>query len=171
MNTIEELNNLIVKLDKDLPKKILEGKEVFDFKESKVIPGVVCLVFYNNKLLIVKRSDQVFLGQGKWCVVTGSLDRLVPIEEIITEELQEEVNIITDDIDNVQPGKIIEIPAYNSNIKLITLIVRIDLKRNPAIKLNWENTEYAWITKNELTRYDFVSEFSYALDIIISEFK
>jgi hypothetical protein len=91
---INELNELIVKLDKELPKKILDGKEVFDFKDSNIVLGVACIVVYKDKMLIMKRSNKVAVFQNKWAVISGHLDCVKPIKEIILEEIAFKLPII-----------------------------------------------------------------------------
>lgn len=168
---LDELNGLIIRLDKELPKKILDGKEVFDFEDAKVIPVVICNVFYNGKILIAKRSEKVSISQGKWSVVAGHLDRLVPVQEIILEELKEEVNIKENEIRTINATEIIEIFQKNSEKKIVVLLAWIYLKCLPEVKLNWENTEYAWVNENELLEYELGSELKPIIPKIIKEFE
>ncbi len=155
---IKELQQLVYKLDKELPKKTLDGKEVYDFEKAKILPVIVCPTFYNNRLLIAKRSDKVSIGQGKWSVLTGHLDRAVPIREIILEELKEEFGIDEEEVEIIKEKEVIEFQMPKSDVKLIALFVEVYLGRESKIVLDWEHTEYKWITQEEMSNYEFMPQ-------------
>jgi len=103
----------------------------------------------------MKRSNKVAVFQNKWAVISGHLDCVKPIKEIILEEIREEGNIKESDIKNIDATETIEMQYGNTNKKNILLLSWVHLKMKPKIKLNWENTDYKWVTVDDLDKYEF----------------
>ncbi len=45
--------------------------------------------------------------------------------------------------------------------------VLVELKQRPKIKLDWEHTDYKWITPDELTTYDTVPKLAESLKRVL----
>ena len=75
---------IILKEFIDLPK-FEDGR--IDYTSSKKAPILLCFVKFQEKILLVKRSNKVGNYQGKWNVVAGFIDEPKPLKEKVLEEL------------------------------------------------------------------------------------
>jgi len=127
-----------------------------DYTDADVAPVLSVFVFYNEKLLLLKRSDKVANYKGKWNVVVGFLDDTKPIREKALEELAEETKITESDIKSIHESPYFELPDKSINKTWLVQPVLVYLKKQPEIILDWEHTEYQWIKPEDLTNYDTV---------------
>ncbi|MBU2579184.1 NUDIX domain-containing protein [Patescibacteria group bacterium] len=134
--------------------KFSDGK--INYSESNKAPVLTCFVKYNDKILLLKRSNEVRVYQGLWNSVAGYLDEFRPLEEKAREELREELGITADLIKQTKMGQPYEM--IDNNVQKIWIIfpVLVELNKKPAIKLDWEHTEYQWISPSELKKFDVV---------------
>ena len=110
----------------------------------------------NEKLLILKRSDKVESMKGLWAGISGIIEKNEEPLKRAKIEIFEEVGIIEDKITLVRSVKEMRInsPQYeNHEWEIFPFLFEA---KNPIIKLNWENSEFKWINKEELKNYDTV---------------
>ena len=110
----------------------------------------------NEKLLILKRSDKVQSMKGLWAGISGIIEKNEEPLKRAKIEIFEEVGIIEDKITLVRSVKEMRInsPQYeNHEWEIFPFLFEV---KNPIIKLNWENSEFKWINKEELKNYDTV---------------
>ena len=110
----------------------------------------------NEKLLILKRSDKVKSMKGLWAGISGIIEKNEEPLKRAKIEIFEEVGIIEDKITLVRSVKEMRInsPQYeNHDWEIFPFLFEA---KNPIIKLNWENSEFKWINKEELENYDTV---------------
>ena len=110
----------------------------------------------NEKLLILKRSDKVESMKGLWAGISGIIEKNEEPLKRAKIEIFEEVGIIEDKITLVRSVKEMRInsPQYeNHEWEIFPFLFEA---KNPIIKLNWENSEFKWINKEELENYDTV---------------
>ena len=110
----------------------------------------------NEKLLILKRSDKVQSMKGLWAGISGIIEKNEEPLKRAKIEIFEEVGIIEDKITLVRSVKEMRInsPQYeNHEWEIFPFLFEA---KNPIIKLNWENSEFKWINKEELKNYDTV---------------
>ena len=110
----------------------------------------------NEKLLILKRSDKVKSMKGLWAGISGIIEKNEEPLKRAKIEIFEEVGIIEDKITLVRSVKEMRInsPQYeNHEWEIFPFLFEA---KNPIIKLNWENSEFKWINKEELKNYDTV---------------
>ena len=110
----------------------------------------------NEKLLILKRSDKVKSMKGLWAGISGIIEKNEePLKRAIIE-IFEEVGITEDKITLIRSSEEMRInsPQYeNHEWEIFPFLFEA---KNPIIKLNWENSEFKWINKEELKNYDTV---------------
>ncbi len=110
----------------------------------------------NEKLLILKRSDKVKSMKGLWAGISGIIEKNeVPLKRARIE-IFEEVGITEDMITLVRSAEEMRVnsPQYkNHEWEIFPFLFEA---KNPIIKLNWENSEFKWITVEELENYDTV---------------
>jgi 8-oxo-dGTP pyrophosphatase MutT (NUDIX family) len=110
----------------------------------------------NEKLLILKRSDKVKSMKGLWAGISGIIEKNEEPLKRARIEIFEEVGITEDKITLVRSAKEMKInsPQYeNHEWEIFPFLFEA---KNPIIKLNWENSEFKWINKEELKNYDTV---------------
>ena len=125
-----------------------------NFKGAKKAPGLACFVRFQSKILLLKRSDKVGSGKGKWYCVAGYLDEYKPIKEKVLEELREELGIGEDNLQNLVFFDPWEQHDEASGMRWTHFPVLVDLKKLPQITLDWEHTEYKWVLPEDIGRFD-----------------
>ncbi|NCF75307.1 MAG: NUDIX domain-containing protein [Xanthomonadaceae bacterium] len=144
--------NIIKKFSEKLPK-FSDGR--IDYSNSDKAPVLVCFK-YQNDILLLKRSDKVRTYQGLWNTVAGYLDEPKPVIQKAYEEVSEEISVGKKNILKTKIGD--SFKFYDKDIKKIWIIfpVLIELKFKPAIKLDWEHTDYKWIKIREIKKYNVI---------------
>lgn len=142
----------IEEMAKKLPK-FSDGR--INYRNSDYAPVVNVFIRANCKLLVLKRSSKVGNYKGKWNCVSGYLDSAGPLKQKAMEEVKEELAITIDE-NMIKQGEPYEI--FDEKIKKTWLVCPflVDLKIEPEIKLDFENTEYMWIDLEELKSLDTV---------------
>lgn len=117
---------------------------------------VTSFLVYNDKYLILKRSEKVKSMKGLWAGISGIIEgNEEPIYRAKRETL-EEVGITEDKISLLKAAPQIRVdsPQYANHEWLIFPF--LFSVQDPTITLNWENQEYRWISPLELTQYQTV---------------
>ncbi|MFE3845697.1 NUDIX domain-containing protein [Thermoplasmatota archaeon] len=135
-------------------------------KSNKCLVLTVFIVF-NNKILLLKRSEKVSTYKNKWNTVTGYIDEKKPIYNKILDEIKEELGITKKDILSYNLYESFEFEDKKINKKWIIYPSKIELKNNPKIKLDWEHSEYKWIYPKDLFKYDIVPKLDLSLNKVI----
>lgn len=158
----KEILKLIQEFAEKLPK-FSDGR--INYHNSDTAPVVDVFVKYHDKILILKRSNEVSNYQGQWNCISGYLDELKPVYQKALEEIQEELGIGQDNVLSMRLGE-----TYNFTDKGKTYIVHpilVELKYQPTIKLDFEHTEYRWIEPEELRDFDVVPHTDEGLEKVI----
>ncbi|MFH1473521.1 MAG: NUDIX domain-containing protein [Candidatus Aenigmatarchaeota archaeon] len=134
--------------------KFQDGR--IDYSKSDKAPVITVFVKCKNKILLLKRSNKVNDYQGKWNAVAGYLDKMIPVQEKVLEEIEEELGIEKKWIMSIRIGKPYEIVDSEINKTWIVNPVIVELKEFPNIRLNFEHTEFKWIRKDELVNFDTI---------------
>jgi len=149
---------------KNLPR-FSDGR--INYSNSKKAAVMMCFVKFKDEILILKRSNKVSAYQGKWNGVGGFIDDEQPIEDKVLEELREEVGIKKELIKEM----IVREPYKLSDISIdriwIIFPVLVELKEKPEVRLDWEHTEYKWIRKEEINKYDVVYNLDETLEKVL----
>ena len=109
-----------------------------------------------QKLLILRRSNKVKTMKGLWAGISGIIEKNETPLTRAKIEIYEETGISEDKIRLVKNAEKLRIhsPQYeNHEWEIFPFLFEA---KNPDIKLNWENSEYRWITINELKNYNTV---------------
>jgi 8-oxo-dGTP pyrophosphatase MutT (NUDIX family) len=110
----------------------------------------------NDRFLLLKRSDKVKSMKGLWAGVSGIIEGDEEPLKRAKIEIFEELGITEDKIKFLKSSLEMKInsPQYeNHEWEIFPFLFEV---KNPIIKLNWENSEYRWITKNEIKNYETV---------------
>ena len=117
---------------------------------------VTSFLNYNNKILILKRSEKVRSMKGLWSGVSGIIENNESPIDRAKIEIYEEVGITQENITLVKSSKeiTIESPQYkNHQWVIFPFSFHTDKK---DIKLNWENSEFRWINPSDLKEFNTV---------------
>lgn len=109
-----------------------------------------------QKILILKRSDKVKTMKGLWAGISGIIEKNETPLARAKIEIFEETCITEDKIKLIKSTEKLRInsPQYeNHEWEIFPFLFEA---KNPEIKLNWENSEYVWITVDELKNYNSV---------------
>jgi len=109
-----------------------------------------------QKLLILRRSNKVKTMKGLWAGISGIIEKNEPPLTRAKIEIYEETGISEDKIKLIKKAAKLRIhsPQYeNHEWEIFPFLFEA---KNPDIKLNWENSEYKWITIDELKNYNTV---------------
>jgi 8-oxo-dGTP diphosphatase len=134
---------------KDLkPRAIMESEDLSLNLPLKLNFACVCIVFNEeNKLLLVKRSENDNWMAGKYALIGGGIEENEIPEECIIREAKEETNL------TLKKPKLVYSTIEGSTF-LYVFVSKVT--NSDKIKLNDEHTGYVWIGKMELDKYDTV---------------
>lgn len=110
----------------------------------------------NQKVLILRRSNKVKTMKGLWAGISGIIEKNETPLTRAKIEIYEETGIPEDKIKFIKAADMLKInsPQYeNHEWEIFPFLFEA---KNPNIKLNWENSEYTWITIDELKNYNTV---------------
>ena len=117
---------------------------------------VTSFIKNKSKLLILKRSDKVRSMKELWSGVSGIIEKEETPINRAKIEIFEEIGIVEDKITLVKSIEKMKIssPQYeNHEWEIFSFLFET---KETKIKLNWENSEFKWINKNELKNYQTV---------------
>ena len=109
-----------------------------------------------QKLLILRRSNKVKTMKGLWAGISGIIEKNEAPLTRAKIEIYEETGISEDKIRLIKNAAKLRIhsPQYeNHEWEIFPFLFEA---KNPDIKLNWENSEYTWVMRDELKNYNTV---------------
>ena len=117
---------------------------------------VTSFLSYNDKFLILKRSNQVRSMNGLWSGVSGVIEKNEEPIKRARIEIFEELGISEKHVTLIKSNNelIVESPQYKNHQWLIfPFLFKTDKNE---IKLNWEYSEFKWIDVNQLKEFNTV---------------
>ncbi|AJM92942.1 MULTISPECIES: NUDIX domain-containing protein [Nitrosopumilus] len=117
---------------------------------------VTSFIKSNEKLLILKRSEEVKTMKGLWAGISGIIEKNEEPLKRAKIEIFEEVGITEDKITLIKAAEEIRVnsPQYqNHEWEIFPFLFEA---KNPTIKLNWENSDFRWIKVDELEKFETV---------------
>ncbi|EIJ65239.1 hydrolase, NUDIX family [Candidatus Nitrosopumilus salaria BD31] len=117
---------------------------------------VTSFIKNNERLLILKRSNEVKTMKGLWAGISGIIEKNEDPLQRAKIEIFEEVGITDEQIRLVKSaeGMKVNSPQYiNHEWEIFPFLFE---SNNPKIKLNWENSDFKWIKVDELKDYETV---------------
>lgn len=141
---------------------LYEGKAV-NYTHADKAPIVMCTVFCNDELLLVKRSYGLADAEGYWSTVNGFIDENKPVKEIVQQEAKEELGLDVS-LEDIKVAKSYTLENPKEKRKYIVFACLITLKSKPKVVLDHEHTDYAWTTREQLDSYEMLDDLPYAID-------
>jgi ADP-ribose pyrophosphatase YjhB (NUDIX family) len=141
-------------LTRDLPH-FDDGR--INFTGVRKAPVLNVVVYCNDEILIVKRSQKVSAYRGLWNGISGFIDEPKPIEDFAMQELSEELSATPDAIRLAAPY---EVEDREIDRVWIVYPVLAIFEKKPEIVLDWEHTDFVWIKSEDIEDYDYVKDFN-----------
>lgn len=110
----------------------------------------------DQKYLILKRSDNVKSMKGLWGGVSGVIEGNEDPLKRAKREIFEEIGIREDKISLLRTAKEIQVRSTQYSNHEWIVFPFLFSTRESKIRLNWENSEYRWISANEISKYQTV---------------
>jgi ADP-ribose pyrophosphatase YjhB (NUDIX family) len=119
---------------------------------NKTFFAVTGIVRYKGKMLIVKKAPDDRNYPNHWSFCSGFVKEFEAGEETVLREIKEESGLKAR---IVKEGRIIHVKDKRNkkNWVVLPFLCEVD---SDKVKLDHENVDYAWITKDKLDDYDFV---------------
>lgn len=110
-----------------------------------------------KRLLLLKRSDEVRNYQGLWCTVSGSIEGDETPKACALRELEEEAGFALADLTLLRQGTEMIVEAREKNISWHVTPFMWSVSHD-KVKIDWEHTEFQWITPETLSDYALVPD-------------
>lgn len=122
-------------------------------RSTKIVTSIIKKA---DKILILKRSNQVKSMKGLWAGISGIIEKNeLPLARAKIE-IFEEIGINNEEITLLKEAEVMRIfsPQYeNHEWEVYPFLFEI---QESKIKLNWENSEFKWINAEDISKYDTV---------------
>lgn len=123
---------------------------------------ITAFLRYENKILLVRRSEAVGTYRGRWSGISGYLEN-EPLEQAFLEIL-EETRLTRSDVRLVSKGKPVQVADQERGIEWTVYPFLFDIDDRDRIELDWENIEMRWVAPDEFNQYRTVPSLKAALD-------
>ena len=119
---------------------------------------VTCFLINNGKLLILKRSKKVRTYKGLWGGVAGYVEEGEDPYETAIKEIKEEVGIEKDDASLIKRGNPVKFTDVYEGERYDWVVYPFvfNVEKKDKLQIDWEHTEYRWISPQNISRYDTV---------------
>jgi 8-oxo-dGTP pyrophosphatase MutT (NUDIX family) len=119
-----------------------------------------------EKYLILKRSENVKSMRGLWGGISGVIEGTEEPLQRAKIEILEETGIVENNIVLAKAADQMQVSSQYSNHGWIIHPFLFTVKES-QIKLNWENSEYKWISPDEMSKYKTVPSLDKVLDRLL----
>ena len=119
---------------------------------------VTSFIKNDDKILILKRSNEVKSMKCLWAGVSGIIEKNEAPLARAKIEIFEETGITEEQITLLKAIDQIQILSEQYKNHVWNIFPFLFKAENPKIKLNWENSEFEWINPNEITNYKTVTD-------------
>ena len=119
---------------------------------------VTSFIKNDKKILILKRSNKVKSMKGLWAGISGIIENNeVPLSRAKIE-IFEEVGITENHLELLKEIKSMRITSPQYKNHEWNIFPFLFSTKNIEIKLNWENSEFQWISPDEIVNYKTVPD-------------
>lgn len=146
-----------------MPKKFVPKSGQIDFTNARWAPVINCVVQYEDKILLVKRSKELNLYPGYYNGISGFLDDQKNLREKVIEELREELGIGETQVESIELGEIFDQEASEYKKTWIVHPVLVKINTDEII-LDWEASEFKWVTMAESKTLKLLPGFELVLE-------
>ncbi len=160
----------------ELPKLLKDAADKYgtfedgrvNYKEAEVAPIVMCVVRFDEEILLVRRGFGLADAEGYWSTVNGFIDENKPVVKQAIQELEEELGL------KVGVEQLVVRRSYLLNNpkekrQYIVFPCLATLPGKPKIKLDSENTDFAWVRRDDVESYEILDDLPYAIDAALGK--
>jgi 8-oxo-dGTP diphosphatase len=115
---------------------------------------VTSIIENKNRILILKRSERVKSFRHKWACVSGYFEKNEDLLSRALIEIYEETKI--DKRDLILKKILNETIIKIKDEKILTIQPFFFSSKTKNISMNWENSEFRWIKKDQIKNYETV---------------
>ncbi len=161
MAEIPSLSNIDIDIFTDGDRLKIEKSTV----EINIEPVevVTSILYYQGKILLLKRSEKVSTYKGKWAGVSGYKENLTP-EKAAKKEIMEETGIKNPIL--IKKGGHIFLRDGTRLWKIYIFLWEVDSEK---ISIDWEHTEYQWIEPEKIKNFDTVPGLKNVVEKLINK--
>ncbi len=139
-----------------------------DYSDVRVCPVVNCVVRCGEMVLLTRRGEDVIAYPNTVNGISGFIDEIKPLEDVVYQELSEEVGLERTDVKEVKIfSEIIQTDnELNREWRVYPALAIVDKEFAP--KINWENKEAVWMTIEAAKSQELMPGFREVLETAIS---
>ncbi len=116
----------------------------------------------DDKILLLRRSQQVGTYRGRWAGVSGYIEETDPLTQAHTE-IEEETGLAREDVQLLSTGDSLEVVDAEADRTWIVHPFLFEVREPASIRADWEHTETRWIRPEEVFQYETVPQLAEAL--------
>jgi 8-oxo-dGTP pyrophosphatase MutT (NUDIX family) len=134
-----------------------------NYKDADIAPVVMCTLKCGDEIFLAKRGQGLADANGFWSTINGFIDEDKPVAEIAAQEFREELGL------EIRPADIKVGVSYTMDSQLekrryIVFPCLVVIDKKPEIKLDYEHTDYTWIKREDLEKYDILDDLPLVID-------
>lgn len=124
---------------------------------------IVAVVQFEDNLLILKRVESAQFSPGEWDFISRIVDTTESVEQILQRVLTEEVGLQGEILGYAEPFEYLE-----GDKRWIVVPYHVKVKRNDVLISEEAHSEFKWIEKDEISKYDEINGDDYLSKICFS---
>ena len=115
---------------------------------------VTCFLEFENKVLLLRRSERVGSYQGRWAGVSGYIETTADKQALV--EIKEETSLSGEDIKLIKKGRPLEVKDEKLGVKWVVHPYLFQIKDRDKIRIDWEHKEVRWIKPGDIDNFETV---------------
>jgi len=127
-------------------------EEIIVMDTKKVNEVISAFLQNKEKILLLKRSQKLFLYPNKWNCIAGYVNEINPLERAY-KEIKEETGIARKNLKLLKKGKKLLIIDKKLKRKWIVYPFLFE-SLTKKVKLDWEHSEARWIKPKDMIKFD-----------------
>lgn len=138
-----------------------------NYSHARVCPVVNCVVRCGEMVLLTRRGEDVIAYPNTVNGISGFIDEIKSLEDIVYQELSEEVGLSKLAVKELRifPEIIQTDDDINREWHVHSALAIVDDMFEP--KINWENKEAVWMTIKEANSQELMWGFREVLDAVL----
>ncbi len=141
MAGVPMIDSIDLRTLRDGDEVVVDGENgTLELPRVKEVRVVTCILRFNGRILIMKRSHKVSTNQGMWAGVSGYIEEGEHPLQTARKEVSEETGIA--DFELVKSGEMLRV---RSGPRLWCIHPFLFDIHSPEVTIDWEHTDYRWI--------------------------
>lgn len=138
-----------------------------NYSDARVCPVVNCVVRCGDMVLMTRRGEEVIAYPNTINGISGFIDEIKPLEEVVYQELSEEVGLSKEAVKDLKIfPKIVQADnELDREWHVYPALANVDEMFEP--KINWENKEAEWMTIERAKSQKLMWGFREVLDTVL----